>query len=394
MKVLIVNQHSSNFGDDAAGTALVGLLLKHKEISKIDFIYHANQAIPIDDEKVNHNLDIGSFRKVGLFAFIRYYFFEKVFSKEVKNLVLRKWILIIRNADVVFVAPGGANIGVYKDWIYLLRILMVIAEGKTPIFFYNTVGRSGNCLFDFLAKKALRKSKMFVRERASENFLKSIGITCGFGPDTAFALEQRNTEIRTKTIVFVPTYLSKWHPDFYNTEIDTIFQRKTLFDLANWIKDNDFEVEILPHLCLDYETEYNLLIQKLLIQYGVNKVVVRNDIKSIFSYDEAISTSRLVIGMRYHSIVLAAKNARPFVSLCYENKMNEVCKYVGMEKYAFNMKSLLNDTFIDISTLLDDVLLNEQLVHNKLNNFVRSDIRKVLDIPIQEAIDEYKDSNH
>lgn len=41
MNVLIVNQHSNNFGDDAAGCAFVDILLTFSEVDKIDIIYNS-----------------------------------------------------------------------------------------------------------------------------------------------------------------------------------------------------------------------------------------------------------------------------------------------------------------------------------------------------------------
>jgi polysaccharide pyruvyl transferase WcaK-like protein len=52
--------------------------------------------------------------------------------------------------------------------------------------------------------------------------------------------------------------------------------------------------------------------------------------------------STFVVSMRYHGIVMAIRNKVPFISLGYENKMNEVCKYSNVE--------YLNYKLVDINT--------------------------------------------
>ena len=44
-----------------------------------------------------------------------------------------------------------------------------------------------------------------------------------------------------------------------------------------------------------------------------------------------------MIGMRYHAIVLAAKNGVPFVDLSYENKMREVADYTGQAAFCVDL---------------------------------------------------------
>ena len=64
---------------------------------------------------------------------------------------MHEWIELIKNCDVAVMSPCGANIGIYKDWASLIRILMVIIEKKKFIFQYNTIGKSGNfCLIKLL----------------------------------------------------------------------------------------------------------------------------------------------------------------------------------------------------------------------------------------------------
>lgn len=381
MKVLIINQHSNNFGDDAAGCALVNMLLMHKEIEKIDIIYHATKEIPIIDSRVQHHLDI-SFNKVGHWNFIKYYLFERILQKKPSSNILCQWIELINEADTVFVSPCGANIGIYKDWPSLVRILMVIKQGKKLVFQYNTIGKSNNILFDCLAKYALKKSYVYVREEKSKEYLNKIGVNSIWGPDTAFALGKREYAIRSKVISFVPSSFDAWHPEFKSNPIDKKVQEVLIPQLTKWINKNDFSLEIVPHLNLPEEMEYNQKLYTEFIKAGINNITIRDDIMDVWQYDEALGSSRLVIGMRYHAVVLAAKNYRPFLAMCYENKMKEVCRYTKLSDSAIDIHEINKYNNDDlIYKKLDSIISREQQISKILNKEVEM-LKPMCEIPI------------
>lgn len=356
MKVLIINQHSNNFGDDAAGCALIKMLLKKGNVTSIDIVYHSTKEIPFNNEKVHHHLEL-NFSNVGKMRFIKYYLLDRPFKKQSSSGLMNEWIDIIQKSDIVFVSPCGANIGIYKDWPSLVRILMVIKEKKKIVFHYNTIGKSGSYIFDNLAKYALSKSVIYVRERRSEEYINNIGLKCICGPDTAFALESLRCKIREDTISFIPSSFDNWHPEFKNSPVDDILQSQFIPFLASWASRNKFKIDILPHLNTNDEYEYNQIILNCFIKAGFKDVLIRTDVNNVWDYDNAIATSRFVVGIRYHAIVLAAKNCRPFLALCYENKMKEVCNYTDMM-----------DSIIDIHNLVD-CLQNGQ-IEFALNNLM------------------------
>ena len=126
---------------------------------------------------------------------------------------MREMARTIRESDIIFVTPCGASIGIYKDWPFLIRLLFCLYEKKTPVFYLDTVGKSGDWLFDHLAAKVTKKSKMYVREKASFEYLKSIGVVAKQGVDTAFSLPPLYNQRSDRKIGIVTTQLD-WHPDF------------------------------------------------------------------------------------------------------------------------------------------------------------------------------------
>lgn len=384
MNALILNQHSSNFGDDVTGCTLVKMLLENNKIDKVDILYNAFKTIPIDDDRIYHHLE-QNFSNVGYFNLLKYYFFQRFFGILPNNAIFREWILLLRNADVVFVTPCGANIGIYKDWRFLLRILMAIVEKKTPIFHYNTIGKSGNIIFDSIAKYVLKNSKIYVREKTSEHYVKSLGLECKFGPDTAFALEPCNLKVNNRLVSFIPSQLAGWHPLFKDAISDEYILGKILPAIVDWANINNFKVEILPHLGTKSEAEFDQMVLSLMKKMGCKSVLFRGDILDYTKYDEAISMSRFVVGMRYHSIVLSAKNMRPFIALCYENKMKAVCAYTNCNKQAIDITNYENLQYADLLETLNCSIINETDIIESIKSTLPN-LKKLTRLPITENV--------
>lgn len=384
MRILIVNQHSSNFGDDAAGTALVKMLLQNENVERIDIIYNAEKEIPINDKRICHNSDI-KLRTAGYINVLLYVLFATLGFKGM-NKCMRKWVNVIDSADIIFVAPCGANLGIYKDWRFLLRMLMIVRAGKKPIFHYNTVGKSGNRLFDFVTKYVLKNSVLYVREKQSQQYLNSIGIRCIVGPDTAFALAPQLRNVKKDTISIIPSSFDKWHPNFRKEPVDQKILDVLIPQISEWCMEKNMNVEILPHLCNVEESEFNEKVREAFIKAGLKSVIIRDDINTMWQYDETISESRIVIGMRYHSIVLAAKNSRPFISIAYENKMNEVCSYLDMQEYNWDLVGFSKGNSVPMVGLLEKAYSQEEKIEEHLEAMLRKNIIRKVKIPIERAL--------
>lgn len=381
MKILIINQHTLNFGDDIAGISLIQNLLKISNVETIDVIYNTKGKLPFDDTKVIHNQDI-MLKEIGMSNLIKYFCFRKL-GKKKYNEPLNKMIKIINEADYIFVSPCGANIGIYKDWRFLVKLLIVISENKKPIFHLNTIGKSGSFVFDYFAKKVLKKSVIYVREKKSLEYINSLGLNAKFGVDTAFSYnDNKNTKINNNILAFVPTPLKSWHPNFVNIDIDTLIYDNVLPEISDFAKKNKLTIKLIPHLKSDEEEKYYKKIEKY-FNDKENEVINAQEIENVYDYYNAIKNSKMVIGMRYHSIVLAIKNNRPFISLSYENKMQEVCEYANKSECAMK----LYDKCFDKETFrkkLDYVFNNSKKISSELEDVVRNKLISLATIPLEQ----------
>lgn len=377
MRILIINQHTNNFGDDLAGIALIQNLLSQKKITRIDLVYNTNGVLPIEDSRVHHNRDI-TLRTIGAVPLIKYFMFGE--RCKIKNPLLSRLLTIIKSADYIFVSPCGANIGVYRDWGFLIRLMIVTRAGCKPIFHLNTIGDSGSMIFNYVAKRILRKSKIYVRERVSAEYLSSIGINAKAGTDTAFSyISNECITKKPSKLVYIPTPLS-WHPNFKKYDVESNIFESIAKNVAVFAKQMNLEVVLVTHLNSDEERRLYENTQKIIESIGVKCAISKAE--TVFDYYKDIADASCVISMRYHPLIIAAKNQIPFLALSYESKMNEVCRYCNMGKMCLDLVDYSDEKFIE---LLSSLAENQGIYRKELKSLLPSLVEKS-EIPLKETV--------
>ncbi|SON54765.1 polysaccharide pyruvyl transferase CsaB [Hartmannibacter diazotrophicus] len=351
-RVAIINQHGNNYGDDIACYAAVEQVRNIFRDAEITLIFNnPNEVIlgaqPIVIENVQQIDDI-LFKKSDIIALLLDVFGLRMFGGLLKSSGMKRFEREIEKNDVVIVSPGGQNIGKYKDWWYLMQVLSSINGGKSPIFFLNTIARSGNALFDWLARFCLKNSEVFVRQKDSYDYVKSVGASVSLGVDTAFSFLPRHGELgpveRLNEIVFIPTNLSKFFRGFNAETVEGVVS-----DIADTLSSESvpqaFRIRIVPHLHSS-SAESDFLNQiKLKIEKNGREVVVDHDVRTFFDYSDRIAAARVVISMRYHGVVLSGVHRTPFVGVAYEEKMQYAAAYLGQSDFSIPVSKWSGDAF-------------------------------------------------
>jgi colanic acid/amylovoran biosynthesis protein len=369
VNILITNQHSANVGDDVAGIALINQLTNLFPDSRIDIVYNSSKKtahLPIEKPNIIHHdlyLSRSDIRHMLVYS-LRRLFRQRVDPARLSNV--GKYLEVVNQSDIVFFAPAGANIGAYRRWASLFRAFVPVMEGKRLIFALNTIGKSGSVLFDIIARYILRRSIVFVRERRSLDELASMKVYAVQGVDSAFSLPvvTERPLIEGEYIAFIPTELSRWFDAYKKTNIDEYVFDVVLLCIARFSSSHDLRIVLLPHLT-DYkgwfEKEYFARIERRLRCEGMrpDNITVYSQISSYKDYDNIVAHAALTISMRYHGVVLSAKNATPFVALAYENKMKEVCLYTEQPD---SYLDLMNHEEYDVSAMLDRIYRNRDRI--------------------------------
>ena len=348
MNILVVNQNTDNFGDDIAAYAFATNIFENFPNAKIRFIYKPSPwhgKVPIESPNVEH-FQHPNFTRIFYYHLMQY-IFRSMLGCAVQvpqNSQLNMLYTYAKWADLVFFSPSGANIGIYKDWFTLKTLIALVAFRKKPIFHLCTIGLSGNRLFDTISTYFLKKCRVFVREKKCQEELATVAIPSTLGPDTAFILERCLTKKSSAALFYkIGIILTdiNWHPKH---KVKNLIKNVMLeiVDSIHQISDQfSIDIDLFPHL-YGHLDEHQKIIEfsNLLANLPKPPVVKIHHFDSAIEYDNAIANCSLVISMRYHGCVLSAKNGIPFISISYEEKMNELCRYTNMSDFCIDVEQL------------------------------------------------------
>src|ERR1035437_8871538 len=216
MKILIINQHSKNHGDEAAGLALIRNLYK-KGYTNITVSY--NMEIPWNERcelkyKEITNLRPIKFNRFSYRAILLFNRFPCIITRIICLVFsdLRKEYIQIKNSDFIISAPGGVNLGLYHDPRYLWRLLVTKRLRKKYAIYSPSIGP-----FWENDKKYLNRSKevlkgasfLSLRDQKSYEYAERLKVHFVKSIDTAFLEnhydiqlpEQLNSLINRKYVI-------------------------------------------------------------------------------------------------------------------------------------------------------------------------------------------------
>lgn len=362
MKILILNQHTSNHGDEAAGKSLIKeLLLKGVSEQNISIFYNAykfaeNEKIyPDKIERHYFSKKLDYTEKIFL---ILSFFLPFKYVKKLLNFApnLKYEYEIIKSNDVVVNAPGGVNIGPYKDWRYLWRLYVSLKLNKPTYIYSISFGPLPKNIF--FKKKSIFVLKnvrfLSLRDKQSQRLAQKLSIKYVPSIDTVFlnnldTFQINNLDLKDY-IVFVPNQLYKWHPNFKHinpNKLDNIYLK-----ILDFFIKKGYHIVMMPQLFgqgndVDY---FKYLAQKF---SDTKKIKIINPDYSAEYQLDIVSKSKCVIGARYHSIIFAILKEKPFLSLSYENKMKNTLEILGLDKYNIDIDNLITNSRTLQNTLED-----------------------------------------
>ncbi len=348
-RITIVNQHTNNFGDDAAGLALVQRCFTELHATRVDVFYIWDQdsgGLPIDDPRVrHHHLPLLSGKRDArpelALAAARQWLFRKHPHRGLRSL-----IETAAASDFVLVSPAGSNLGIYKDWTYALVLTALIMAGNRPTFVQNTIGRSNSRVFDFVARYILKRSELSVREAASQRWLASNGLSAYLGVDTALLLDIDPSTPSGNVLSVVPTNLSSWHRDFKSDDDAELWRDALAEGIARSANEAGATVRVVPHLYGPHAEPIEL--QKFAEAVRAHGCTVEiAAVATLSEYASELGRANVVVSMRYHGLILAAAQGVPCVSLAYENKMVEAATYLGQQDLGMSVREVSTDSVVE-----------------------------------------------
>lgn len=350
MNILILNAHWNNRGDEAAIRAMIDSIREKMKIENMSIMLMSTDRrfFPYHDIEVVDPFPTYPQGKVVSRVVSRLLFLGEAFvilssgGRYALTRQGRKYLWTLDDADFVIHAPGGPIIGdLYSgpfgiiELTYLLRLWISIIKNK-PIFFYAPSMGPFTGVRNILRKYVLRKSiGIIVREEISRKHLsEQLGLNAIVTIDSALQNEVHESdlqnieqikeivsEFRNKKVIGMTITDLRWHPK-YKTNADMQKRiRKTMKETIEKLLDQGYEILLIPQLFGSQDDITLLEYIREKVQNNEKLSILPQDIDA-YGQQYIISHLYCVIGMRYHSVIFAAKGRIPAIAISYEHKTN------------------------------------------------------------------------
>lgn len=375
MTILILNQHTSNHGDEAAGKSLIRGLRNKKIKYKIEILYNSkillnHEKFDLDDKVTHlHSGKVTLIDKIIIlltfllpFRFISKFFFLGSSTKYEYNL--------IKNAQKVINGPGGVNIGPYKDWKYIWRLYVALKLKKDTAIYSISFGPiPKNFLFKKISEYILKNVNFLsLRDKQSQRYADELKLKYIVSIDTAFLNNQPDIKlsielsrnIKEEYVVIVPNQLNNWHPNFkkvnenkfsdlYSKIIKYFISKNIQVILLPQLYGNQNDSRYFEKLITDFEKKDNIYIVDDNYSSDIQQTIIKNAL--------------FLVGARYHSIIFSINNETSFLSLSYEHKMTNTLELLDLTQSNVLIEDIINNK-IDIQFLLNSKFKTREKNYN------------------------------
>lgn len=271
--------------------------------------------------------------------------------------VYRKMESIICSADYVVCAPGGICMGRFMNWNHVFWLKRA-QKNNLPIAYYSRSfgpflsGDKDKEVFKNISLGLLKSFDFLsIRDQKTMSFAEKTGIKYTPSIDTAF-LERPivdigflKNEVSNNYVVFVPNSLT-WQPDFRMADSGKICEFYGMIIETLVAHYQNHKIVMMPQLFAQGErNDYDFFIRLKNQSKFKDSIVVLPDTMSSDIQQTIINNCEMVIGARYHSIVFAINNERPFVALSYEHKMFGLLTILDLEHRQIDITKIGTDSF-------------------------------------------------
>lgn len=306
-----------------------------------------------------------------------YFFIYRLFNVRLRWLltsVERKAVQVYESADVVISKGGGFLFDHGRFVISPHAFPLIIARVlKKPVVIYaQSVGPFKRSMSKNIYKKIFSKMDVIiVREKESQELLKSMGISSVLGMDAAFTLPQTNNKEEKEVInlkvgaarkshkMTIGGSLLEWHFPYHKKEKVAVLYTNYITAYAETVsylkeKYNAF-FYFFPHSVDGLEKDDRAAIKKMIGMSKLEKsdyeIVDGQHNPRILSY--FLGQLDICIGSRMHSNIFTLLGGTPLVAISYLPKTRGIMSLFGLEK---NVCEIDTVTYTELRNLTENVL--------------------------------------
>lgn len=370
MRIIVINQPIYNRGDESAHRCLINNLSNSFPNSKITVLFDIGKWESIKNIIVHKSnveyIVICNEKKIpseyGIIEKIRWKVNRIIAYQAIKFNsykfasylpIYRTYIEHIKTADLIINAPGGIDLGGFKNWNDLFRLNICKAYKKKIAYYSRSIG-------PYTRKNY--KEKLFAERCIS--FLKSVNFLSLRDRKSISIAEQENIpyipSVDTAFLSVPDTIMPKEIKDYIGTDYIVMVPNQLTWHFNYRAQPQEYIDTFYKNICtvlFEYFPNHNIVMIPQLYAYGSKgdypyftklaqgikdkRIKIINDKYSSDVQQSIIKNSKLVIGARYHTIIWAINNCRPFVSLSYEHKMTGILQELDASKHSFNLEKCI-----------------------------------------------------
>lgn len=399
-RILIINSHSSNRGDESAQRSMIRSIKKRAPYSSFTVVTFSPDSMDLPD----YVKKMKSFQAAGLkksiilcYAFFLKHGIKLPFLGELGPMAVVEEML---HADLVISAPGGPYIGDYyidhekEEHLFQLELAELF---KKPIMIYApSMGPFKNKKRNRIRKRILEKIDIItVRDKYSLDYLKTLNIInpeIHLTLDSAFQdkpdlpeneIQKIMTEENIITehpedgkemlVGFVPAG-AKWNyrrgtDDPKKKEEKYVGMMARVLDRLH--KKYGARIVFFPQL---YGATSDIAIIDRIIAKMNNKscVVVLSGKWNSDVQQALIARMGFFISNRYHPAIFAIKAAVPVICIAYEHKAEGMMKAFDNKDYLIRIEDLNEDL---LEEKFDLMVANDNVIRRKLREILEEKIK-------------------
>lgn len=353
MKIVIINCHWDNRGDEAAIRAMIDEL-RVKYPSADIYVQRALGefgSFPENEHvKVLPPFPIGGKKRR----------IQEQISIETKGKInltsgAKAFYKAINGADIVLHAPGGPSIGdIYmpQETIKLRRLLAVKKAGVPYAFYAPSMGPFKNAERNPVRKEILEGASLIcLREDISAKMVKEfvpltnpiVTLDSAFQHDIDINENEKKfneyTELKDfvgngQNVIGITITDLQWNSLYKGDGKTKENIRETFTEFIKKITGVGYKALFIPQL---FSEANDYVYMK---SFAIQNCYVMSDKYDCYFQQFIISKIKAVVGMRYHSNIFSAKMGTPFVSVSYEQKMQGFMKKAGLLEYCLPISEL------------------------------------------------------
>lgn len=225
---------------------------------------------------------------------------------------------IVRECDLFILGGGGlfGNLTFRANFIWGVQAIMAYRYGKKVMMLGQSIGKINGFFQRKLVKYIFNKASLIsVRDYPSKKRLQKLKVRKKIlvSPDLALYESQSKNSNQIHQLTVALRHLPNQKPELY----------KNIADFLDWvIEKQNWEVTMINFQEPDDE---------IINQHVLNKMKHKDRVIYPGTIDQ-FHSSKVILGMRLHSIIKAVKEQIPFIAINYASKVEDFLKYAGLQK--------------------------------------------------------------